>query len=112
MTAAMEDVAAARAAIAAIIPGGPVAGEERLDIEDVEHEGVRLRVYRPRTATTRGVLYLHGGGFCLGDVDTEHGGAVQVAHEGDAIVVSVDHPLAPEDPDPARPDDRLTRLPY
>lgn len=112
MSGAMEDVPAARAAIAALIPGGPVAGEEQLDISDVEHEGVRLRVYRPRTATTRGVLYLHGGGFCLGDLETEHGGAVQVANEVDAVVVSVDYRLAPEHPYPAGLDDCYVGLRY
>jgi len=112
MTGAMEDLAGARAAIAAMIPGGPVAGEELLDISDVQHEGVRLRVYRPRTGTTRGVLYLHGGGFCLGDIDTEHGGAVQVANEVDAVVVSVDYRLAPEHPYPAGLDDCYAGLVY
>jgi acetyl esterase/lipase len=112
MTGAMEDVAASRAMLAALIPSGPVSGEELLDISDVEHAGVPLRVYRPRTDTQAGVLYLHGGGFCLGDVDTEHGGAVQVANACDAIVVSVDYRLAPEHPYPAALDDCHAGLVY
>ncbi|MFN2538674.1 MAG: alpha/beta hydrolase [Mycobacteriales bacterium] len=101
LTQAMEDIEASRAMLAALIPNGPVPGEELLDISDVEHEGVRLRVYRPRTTTGNGVLYLHGGGFCLGDVNSEHGGAVQIANACDAVVVSVDYRLAPEHPYPA-----------
>jgi acetyl esterase len=112
MTQGMSDIEAARAMISALIPSGPVEGEELLDITDIEHEGVRLRVYRPRGATDRGVLYLHGGGFCLGDVDTEHGGAVQIANACDAIVVSVDYRLAPEHPYPAGLDDCYAGLVY
>jgi acetyl esterase/lipase len=112
MTGAMEDVVASRAMMTALIPSGPVPGEELLDVSDVEHEGVSLRVYRPRTGTQVGVLYLHGGGFCLGDVATEHGGAVQVANACDAAVVSVDYRLAPEHPYPAGLDDCYAGLVY
>lgn len=112
MTAAMDDLAGSRAMLKELIPGGPVEGEDLLDISDVEHEGARLRVYRPRTGTDVGVLYLHGGGFCLGDVDTEHAGAVQVANTCDAVVVSVDYRLAPEHPYPAGLDDCMAGLRY
>src|SRR5690242_7302174 len=112
LTEGMNDVAGARAMLKSLIPSGPVPGEELLDISDLEHEGTRLRVYRPRTGTTRGVLYLHGGGFCLGDLDSEHGGAVQIANAVDAIVVSVDYRLAPEHPYPAGLDDCMTGLRY
>lgn len=112
MTDGLADVDSARAMLKTVIPTGPVPGEELLDIADVEHAGTRLRVYRPRTGTTRGVLYLHGGGFCLGDLDSEHGGAVQIANEVDAVVVSVDYRLAPEHPYPAGLDDCLRGLHY
>ena len=112
MTEGMADIEAARRMIAALIPSGPVEGEELLDVTDVEHEGARLRVYRPRTATDKGVLYLHGGGFCLGSVDTEHGGAVQIANACEAVVVSVDYRLAPEHPYPAGLEDCYAGLGY
>jgi acetyl esterase/lipase len=110
MTQGLVDVEAARAVLKTFLPTGPVAGEESLDITDVVVDGVPLRVYRPRTGTTRGVLYLHGGGFCLGDLDSEHAGAAQVATEVDAVVVSVGYRLAPEDPYPAGLDDCLVGL--
>ena len=112
MAQGLDDVESARALLTSLIPSGPVPGEELLDISDVEREGVRLRVYRPRTGTTAGVLYLHGGGFCLGDLDSEHGGAVQVANDVDAVVVSVDYRLAPEHPYPAGLDDCMAGLRY
>jgi acetyl esterase/lipase len=110
MTQGFADVDAARALMKTFLPGGPAAGEDRLDISDVVVEGVPLRVYRPRTGTASGVLYLHGGGFCLGDLDSEHAGAVQIANEVDAVVVSVGYRLAPEDPYPAGLDDCLVGL--
>jgi acetyl esterase/lipase len=112
MTQGLVDVEAARAVLKTFLPAGPVAGEESLDITDVVVDGVPLRVYRPRSGTTRGVLYLHGGGFCLGDLDSEHAGAAQVATEVDAVVVSVGYRLAPEDPYPAGLDDCLVGLRY
>lgn len=102
---AAYDLGAARAALASFAPRRPVPGEELLDIDDLVVKGTRLRLYRPRTATTRGVLYLHGGGFCTGSVETEHAHAVQIANDVDAVVVSVDYRLAPEDPYPAAADD-------
>lgn len=103
MTGGMDDIAAAREMLALLVPGGPVAGEDELEIADEVVQGVPVRVYRPRGATGAlpGVLYLHGGGFCLGSVDMEHAGAVQVAREVGAVVVSVDYRLAPEHPYPA-----------
>ena len=110
MTQGLADVEAARTLLKSFLPSGPAPGEELLDISDVVVEGVPLRVYRPRTGARRGVLYLHGGGFCLGDLDSEHAGAVQVANDVDAVVVSVGYRLAPEDPYPAGLDDCLVGL--
>jgi acetyl esterase/lipase len=85
-----------------------VPHEDDLDITDVTlAAGVPVRLYRPSGSTGRcpGLLYLHGGGFCLGSVELEHGGAVQLAHALGAVVVSVEYRLAPEHPYPAGLDD-------
>lgn len=109
----LDDVVAAREMMGLIVPAGPVPGEELLDIRDVETSGVSVRVYRPRTPGPHpGVLYLHGGGFCLGTVDIEHGGAVQIANAVDAVVVSVEYRLAPENPYPAGLEDCFAGLQY
>ena len=114
LTRSLDDVPAARALLASLIPTGPVPGEEQLDIADERAQGVPVRVYRPRTATglRPGLLYLHGGGFCLGSVESEHGGAVQLALALDAVVVSVDYRLAPEHPYPAGLEDCFAALEF
>src|SRR5689334_7399229 len=113
LTQGMEDIAAARDLMALMIPSGPVPGEEALAVEDVAHDGVALRVYRPASPEPdAGVLYLHGGGFCLGSVDSEHAGAVQLALALNVVVVSVDYRLAPEHPYPAGLDDCYAGLQY
>jgi acetyl esterase len=104
MTGAMDDVVAAREAMAAFMPTGPVPGQDALDIVNTHTPSdVPIRIYRPRGVAEPlpGLLYLHGGGFCLGTVDGEHGGAVQLANALQVVVVSVEYRLAPEHPYPA-----------
>ena len=61
------------------------------------HGELGLRVYRPRdVAGLPGLLYLHGGGFMLGSVETHDTLCRMLAREADAAVVSVDYRLAPE----------------
>ncbi|WP_432041876.1 alpha/beta hydrolase [Streptomyces cadmiisoli] len=58
---------------------------------------VGVRVYRPRGTTRRPtVVFFHGGGFVLGDLDTHDAVASRLAHHAGATVVSVDYTRAPE----------------
>jgi epsilon-lactone hydrolase len=47
------------------------------------------------------VLYLHGGGYCIGSLGTHRGVAGRIALATGATVVTLDYRLAPEDPFPA-----------
>ena len=59
--------------------------------------GIPARVYRPDSdGPVPTVVFLHGGGFVIGDLDTHDDQARLVAHEVGAVVVSVDYRLAPE----------------
>jgi acetyl esterase len=51
------------------------------------------------------VLFLHGGGFVIGDLDVYHSLCTEISAVLDLPVVSVDYRLAPEHPFPAAPDD-------
>jgi len=57
-----------------------------------------------------GVLFIHGGGMVLGDLDEDEASAILIADELDAVVVSVGYRLAPEDPFPAGTRDCLAGL--
>src|ERR1700712_2748906 len=100
---AFDDIPAAREMFETWLPTGPVPGEEKVEITDEVVNGVPIRIYRPLGAEGKlpGILYLHGGGFCIGSIETEHGGAVDLANAVQAVVVNVDYRLAPEHPYPA-----------
>jgi len=65
---------------------------------------VPVRIYRPRNAQGA-VLWLHGGGFVVGDLDTEHPWAARIAEGSGAVVISVEYRLSPEHRFPAALDD-------
>lgn len=75
---------------------------------------IGLRIYTPRGdagADLRAVIvYYHGGGYVLGDLDGYDRVARQLCADSDAVVVSVDYRLAPEHPHPAAVDDAWTAL--
>ena len=65
-----------------------------------------LRVYRPEAAGPWPVLlYAHGGGFVIGDLETHDKVCRTLCHHSGMLVVAVDYRLAPEHPFPAAPDD-------
>ena len=69
---------------------------------------IPLRVYRPPTAGESArpvVVYIHGGGWSVGDLDTYDGIARRHVVGTGAVVVSVDYRLAPEHPYPAAVED-------
>jgi acetyl esterase len=69
---------------------------------------IPIRVYRPPTdddAPLPVVVFIHGGGWSVGDLDTYDGAARSHAVGAGAVVVSVDYRLAPEHPYPAAVED-------
>jgi len=67
--------------------------------------GVPVRVYEPLRPRRSTLIYLHGGGWVVGDVETHDPLCRRVANATGARVVSVDYRLAPEHPFPAGLDD-------
>lgn len=76
--------------------GEPIAKVEDLMIPVKDGE-IKLRIYTP---VGQGVfpifIYLHGGGWVLGDLDTVDSPCRSIANQAKCIVVSVDYRLAPE----------------
>ena len=72
--------------------------------------GVPVRTYLPQSDPQLVLVYLHGGGWVLGDLDTIHPVATYLCNALNAVVVSVGYRLAPENPFPAALDDSYAVL--
>jgi acetyl esterase/lipase len=91
---------------------------ERVTVENRSIPGpsgapdVPIRIYAPaaRTGAVPGLLYIHGGGFTLGGLDTEDSSCQHIVGEVGCVVVSVDYRLAPEHTFPAAPEDCYAAL--
>ena len=109
---AMEP-AVCRAAYAARPPIVQEPRDEVAAMRDLSAEGpagaVPLRLYRAlgteEAEALPGLLYLHGGGWVLGNLETHDAICCRLANEARCAVVAVDYRLAPEHPFPAGLDD-------
>jgi acetyl esterase len=66
---------------------------------------VPVRVYRHAAPSGAALLYMHGGGFMKGDLDSSDPIAWGYCDQSGATVISVDYRLTPEHPFPAAFDD-------
>jgi acetyl esterase/lipase len=65
-----------------------------------------VRIYRPERGGHRaGLLWIHGGGYIIGNAGTNDRECVAIVRELGLLVVSVDYRLAPRHPFPAALDD-------
>jgi acetyl esterase len=82
-----------------------------LMVEDLDVEGIHVRIYRPPgEAPKPGVIYFHGGGWVVGSCETHDDMCAELAMESDCVVVMPDYRLAPENPHPAQLEDSLKVL--
>lgn len=95
----------------------PPPASEWTGIETVEDvtlrsggSDLRLRVYRPVLAEAAAILFLHGGGWVIGNLDSQDATCRRLAVRTAMVVVSVDYRLAPEHRFPAPVDDALAAL--
>lgn len=80
-------------------------------VHDTSADGVPVRVYRPDAAQALPlVVFVHGGGFVIGSINTHDATARRIARDARAVVVSVGYRLAPEHPFPAAVEDCWTAL--
>jgi acetyl esterase len=98
-----------RAQVAAV--SGRLAEVARIEDRRAPGSGgtVPVRLYTPAGAGPfPGIVYFHGGGFVIGDLETHDPLCRQLAARTGAIVCAVDYRLAPEHPFPAAADDALS----
>ena len=70
---------------------------------------IPVRVYAPEgRAPFPALVYFHGGGWVIGNLETHDGLCRHLANAAGALVVSVDYRLAPEHPFPAPGEDAYT----
>lgn len=101
----------ARGAYLAMLPLAELDPRPLAVIRDLTCPGpagdIALRFYDARDTREPGpaILFYHGGGFTIGDLETHHALCTEIAAEMDLPVIAVDYRLAPEHPFPAAPDD-------
>ncbi|MBR0692963.1 alpha/beta hydrolase [Bradyrhizobium lablabi] len=102
-----------RAARLVVNPEPPALQSSKPLAIPAPHGSIPARVYTPKALRkTAGVapclVFFHGGGWVIGDLDTHEVVCQKLAHEGELIVISVDYRLAPEHRYPAAVDDAVT----
>lgn len=97
-----------------------IAGPKDVPIGKIENISIagpagplRLRLYKPIAAGGKPLpvlVYFHGGGFVIGDLDTHDGLCRMLVDEGGFAVIAVEYRLAPEHIYPAAADDAYAAL--
>lgn len=92
---------------AALQPDPPEMAAVKDSTADGPAGPIPLRLYRPSASgpTPPVLVYFHGGGWVIGDLDTHDVLCRQLARESKAAVVSVDYRLGPEHKFPAAVED-------
>lgn len=84
-------------------------------VEDRRFDGIPVRVYVPKFTSrdpAPALVYFHGGGFVLGNLDSHDRPCRVLAEDGHCVVIAVDYRLAPEHKFPAAVDDCVAAFRY
>ena len=111
-TLSVPEARAAYAAAAEILepPRATLARVEALRIPADDGAALPARLYAPSHAVLPVLLYLHGGGFTIGNLETHDSLCRQLALRGGAAVVALDYRLAPEHRFPRAVDDAWSAM--
>lgn len=79
-----------------------------VDLEHIDINGMAaVWISSPEVDSNKVVLYLHGGGYILGSLNSHQDIAMRIGRAAKARVLLVDYRLAPEDPFPAAVEDAV-----
>jgi acetyl esterase len=92
------------------LPRAPLARVEDFALPGAEGTPLRARLYAPSHERLPVMLYLHGGGFTIGNLETHDSLCRQFALRSGAAVVALDYRLAPEHRFPTAVDDAWAAL--
>ena len=104
---ASSDIGVARTQLqklAGMLDGGIAARVNDLSVPGPAGS-IRARHYRPAGDGAPLLVFFHGGGFVVGDLETHDGLCRLIARDADVHVLSIDYRLAPEHQAPAAVDD-------
>ncbi|HHH29923.1 MAG TPA: alpha/beta hydrolase [Polyangiaceae bacterium] len=89
------------------VRGGPLANVHDRRIPGPDGT-LAIRIYTPRSAApTPALVYFHGGGWVIGDLDSHDATCRHLSHRAGVKVIAVDYRRAPEDPFPAAVEDAI-----
>jgi acetyl esterase len=92
------------------LPRAPLARVEDFTLPADDGTPLPARLYAPSHARLPAMLYLHGGGFTIGGLETHDSLCRQFALRSGAAVVALDYRLAPEHRFPTAVDDAWSAL--
>ena len=104
------------------LAGRPVSNPEPPELESAKplaipapHGAIPARIYTPKVLRKNNglapcLVFYHGGGWVIGDIDSHDVVCRKLAHEGELIVISIDYRLAPEHKFPAAVDDAIAAV--
>jgi len=109
-----EDARARYVASNAVYAPETPALDETRDLSIAGPAGdIPARLYRPKASgdgTVPLMVFVHGGGWVFGDLESHDHVCRSLAHEAGCLVLAVDYRLAPEDPFPAGLEDCMAAL--
>src|ERR1035441_1130880 len=85
-------------------------GPEMQAVRELRIGAVPARLYCPVAGRTPLVVYLHGGGWTIGNLESHDRMCRRLADGSGAAVLAIGYRLAPEDPWPASVDDTVAAL--
>ena len=92
------------------LPRAPLARVEDLLLDGGDGKPRAARLYAPSWLPLPVLLYLHGGGYVIGGLETHDSLCRQLAARACCAVVALDYRLAPEHPFPAAVEDAWAAL--